>query len=227
MAPRASLESRIVDAVIERARSVGWGNVRLHDIADTLGRSLVDVRRHFRDLDAVADAWFARADAAMLAVRDRQGFAALTPKERVSTVLWQWLESQSAERKVVRDMLAAKLYPGHPHHNIALVLALSRTVQWVREAAHLDGAGRRRQIEEIGLTALFVATVVLWLRDESEGQTRTRQFLERSLSGTDRLMAELFAKSRDEKKGDSVRGGQPVGRSTEPAKRSGRHSRDR
>ncbi len=210
MAARASPESRIVDAAVERARSVGWGNVRLHDVADALGGSLADVRRHFRDLDAVADAWFARADAAMLAVRERPGFAALTPRERLSAVMWRWLESQSAQREVVRGMLAARLYPGHPHHNAALVLALSRTVQWVREAAHLDGAGRRRQVEEIGLTALFAATVVLWLRDESEGQARTRRFLERSLAGADRLMAGPFAGTRRRfRPGASRRAGRP------------------
>ena len=192
MPARASLESRMVDAAMERARAVGWGNVRLHDVADAVDRSLADVRRRFRDLDAVADAWFARADAAMLTVRDRRGFAALTPRERLSAVMWRWLESQSAYRDVVRDMLAAKLYPGHPHHNVALVLALSRTVQWIREAAHLDGTGRRRQVEEIGLSALFVATVALWLRDASEGQARTRRFLERALAGADRSMAALF-----------------------------------
>lgn len=192
MPARASLESRMVDAAMERARAVGWGNVRLHDVADAVDRSLADVRRRFRDLDAVADAWFARADAAMLTVRDRRGFAALTPRERLSAVMWRWLESQSAYRDVVRDMLAARLYPGHPHHNVALVLALSRTVQWIREAAHLDGTGRRRQVEEIGLSALFVATVALWLRDASDGQARTRLFLERALSGADRSMAALF-----------------------------------
>ena len=210
MAARASLESRIVDAAMERARSVGWGNVRLHDVADALDRSLADVRRRFRDLDAVADAWFARADAAMLAVRDRREFAGLTPRERLFAVMWRWLESQSAYRDVVRDMLAAKLYPGHPHHNVALVLALSRTVQWIRETAHLDGTGRRRQVEEIGLSALFVATVVLWLRDTSEGQAKTRRFLERALSGADRSMAALFP--------GSSRGG-PASRSSEPTDR--------
>ena len=209
MPARASLESRMVDAAMERARAVGWGNVRLHDVADAVDRSLADVRRRFRDLDAVADAWFARADAAMLAVRDRRGFAALTPRERLSAVMWRWLESQSAYRDVVRDMLAAKLYPGHPHHNVALVLALSRTVQWVREAAHLDGTGRRRQVEEIGLSALFVATVALWLRDASEDQARTRLFLERALSGADRSMAALFPGP----------GGGPAGRSSEPTGR--------
>lgn len=210
MAARASLESRIVDAAMERARSVGWGNVRLHDVADALDRSLADVRRRFRDLDAVADAWFARADAAMLAVRERREFAALTPRERLSAVMWRWFESQSAYRDVVRDMLAARLYPGHPHHNVALALALSRTVQWVREAAHLDGTGRRRQVEEIGLSALFVATVVLWLRDTSDGQAKTRRFLERVLSGADRSMAALFPGSSR---------GRPASRSSEPTGR--------
>ena len=101
-------------------------------------------------------------------------------------------------------MLATKLYAGHPHHNIALVLALSRTVQWIREAAHLDAGGRRRQIEEIGLTAVFAATVVFWLRDDSDGQIRTRQFLGRGLSGADGLMARMFSKTGEIARNDTA-----------------------
>ena len=196
MAARKSLKERIVDAAIERADAVGWANVRLRDLADSLSVSLAEVRRHYCDLDAVADAWFERADLAMLSKRDEHEFASLGPKERLFTVMTGWLEALAGYRNVVRDMLGAKLYPGHPHYNIALILSLSRTVQWIREAALLDATGRRRQIEEIGLTALFAAVVSVWLRDDSESQMRTRQFLERSLIGADILMARMFVSSR-------------------------------
>ena len=73
----------------------------------------------------------------------------------------------------------------------ALIVRLSRTVQWLWEAARLDAAGWRKDLEEIGLSLLFAATVVHWLGDRSENQERTRRFLGRRLAAADTLMALL------------------------------------
>ncbi len=67
MAQRRRLADRIVDTAIEIAEDVGWGNLRLRLVAERLDISLAGVHQHYRDLDAVADAWFRRAWAAMLA----------------------------------------------------------------------------------------------------------------------------------------------------------------
>ncbi len=56
----------------------------------------------------------------------------------------------------------------------------------------LDAIGRRRQVEEIGLTLLFLATLAVWLGDETPGQEHTRRFLERRLADADQGMARLF-----------------------------------
>ena len=64
-------------------------------------------------------------------------------------------------------------------------------MQWIREAALLDAVGTRKQVEEIGLTGLFVAVTNVWLRDESEGQERTRQWLARRLDRADRTMGRM------------------------------------
>ncbi len=82
MAARRALQDRVVDATLELAEEVGWEGVRLYRVADRLGLSLGDVRAHYRDLDAVADAWLERADRAMLERRDDAGFADLAPPER-------------------------------------------------------------------------------------------------------------------------------------------------
>jgi AcrR family transcriptional regulator len=192
MAARRALADRIVDETLELAEEVGWQHVHLRAVADRLGAPLAEVRRHYRDLDAVADAWLARADRAMLARRDDAGFAGLPAEERLYACITRWLDSLAGHRRVTAEIFRAKLYLGHPHHNIALVLWLSRTVQWLREAAHLEAAGRRRQTEEIGLSALFVATLVMWSRDQSENQGRTRHYLSRRLDLADRIMARLW-----------------------------------
>ncbi len=191
MIRKSDLRQRIVDATLDLAEEVGWEAVRLRLVAGRLGISSAELRLHFRDLDAVADAWLARADAAMLAPPDA-GFAALAARERLFHVMTRWLDALAGHRRVSGQMLAAKLYPVHVQHNLALLFWLSRTVQWIREAALLDAGGRRRQVEEIGLTGLFVATLLLWVRDGSPGQVRTREFLARRLERADRVMARLW-----------------------------------
>ncbi len=65
-------------------------------------------------------------------------------------------------------------------------------MQWLRDATGLDAGGRRRQLEEIGLTALFVVTLRTWLRDDSPRQEMTREWLARRLARADALMARLW-----------------------------------
>jgi AcrR family transcriptional regulator len=184
------LDQRIVDRTVELAADVGWDRVRLRRVAEDLGIALPELLMHFRDLDAVADAWFARPLEAMLAPPEA-GFADLPARERVFLAMMRWFEAQRDERAVVGQMLAAKLYPSHPHHWVPMIFSLSRLIQWVREAAGLDAPGRRRQVEEVGLTLLFLATLRVWLRDESDDLAATRRFLRRRLAQADRFLAAL------------------------------------
>lgn len=181
---------RILEAALEIADETSWDGLRLADVARRLGLGLADVRRHYRDKEAIADAWLGLADAAMLAPRAGR-FARLAPPQRIAMVIGDWLDALAPYRRVSGEMLGAKLYLGHPHHVAALVLRLSRTVQWVREAARLHAVGRRRQVEEIGLSALFVATVAFWIGDDSPGQARSRAFLSARLAAADRLLGWL------------------------------------
>ena len=192
--PLRGLPARIVDTAIAMADETGWSGVRLRRVADELGVPLSEVRRHFRDLDAVADAWFERANQAMLAPTERY-FADLPARQRLYALLLRWFDALAAHRRVSGEMIAAKLYLPHPHHWVPLIFNLSRTIQWLRDAAGLDAAGRRRQIEEIGLSALFLATLAVWTRDDTPDQERTRAFLDRALARADGAMARLFRSS--------------------------------
>jgi AcrR family transcriptional regulator len=185
------LGERIVDAVITLAEEVGWENVRLRTVAERLGLSLAQISGHFRDLDAVADAWFGRARHEMLRPVLPE-FAGLPARRRLETLLLRWFDATSGHRRVSVRMLAAKMWPFHPHHWVPLIFELSRTVLWLRDAAGLDARSPRRELEEVGLTWLFLLTLLVWASDESEGQARTRRFLRRRLADADVLMTFLF-----------------------------------
>ncbi len=193
-AAEAPLDQRIVDGALDLAEEVGWDGLRLREVAACLDVPLTEVLARYRDLDAVANAWFRRAWAAMLA-KPPKGFAARPARERLHLAMMRWFDALAPHREVTGQILATKLYPSHPHHWVPLVFNLSRSIHWLREAALLDAVGRRRQMEEVGLTALFLTTLAVWLRDETPGQARTRDVLRRRLAHADRAMVRVWGQA--------------------------------
>ncbi len=193
-----ALADRIVDAALAQAGKIGWERVHLHELARELGVPLAEIRRHYRELDDVANAVLARAEIAMLAIAEEPEHAALPPPDRIYRAIDAWLKALAPHRKAVRAMLLYKLRPPHLHLAADLLIALSQSVQWLREAARLDATGRQKQLEETGLTLLFATTVASWLVDRSPDQRRTRERLRRRLMCCDRLLSACVrARKRD------------------------------
>lgn len=187
---RNAIRDRILDAALELGEERGWANVRLYQVAERAGVSLATIGAEFRDLDALADAWFARALAAIERIPS-ETLGGLAAPERLHLVLMRWFDALAAHRGLTGEMLRAKLYPGHPQHWVPLVFDLSRLIHWFLDAARIASTGRARQMAEIGLTAIFVGSLRVWLRDDSPGSERTRAYLRRRLEAADRLIARL------------------------------------
>ncbi len=182
-----SAREKTIDAALDLAMRKSWEGLRLHDVAAELQLGLDDVRACFREKEDITDAWFDRADAAMLQAGTRPGFANLPPRERLHRLIMAWLAALSSHRRVTRQMIYGKFEPGHVHYQFTGLLRVSRTVQWLREAAYLDAVLPWRAFEETGLTAIYLATFFYWMRDESENATRTSAFLDRMLARAERL----------------------------------------
>ena len=182
-----SARERILNSALDLAGRKSWESVRLHDVATELQLSLNDVRAHFAEKEDLTDAWFDRADAAMLEEAGKPGFSELSPRERLHRLIMTWLTVLAAHRRVTRQMICGKFEPGHFHYQYAGLLRVSRTVQWLREAAHRDAVLPWRAIEETTLTAIYVAVFFYWMRDDSENAARTAAFLDKLLIRAERL----------------------------------------
>ncbi|RME35591.1 MAG: TetR/AcrR family transcriptional regulator [Gammaproteobacteria bacterium] len=178
---------RILDAALELAEREGWEPLRLHEVARSLGIGLEGIRRHFREKEELVDAWFDRADAAMLRESEEPGFHELPVRRRLERLLLAWLDALAPHRRVTRQMILNQLEPGHLHMQIAGLWRISRTVQWWREAAGIRHAWLRRAVEESALTAIYLSVFLTWLCDESPGYRRSRRALERLLDLGERL----------------------------------------
>jgi len=177
----------IVDAALSRADQTSWEAVRLYDIAAALGATLNDVRAHFREKEDIVDAWFDRADAAMLAEAAGVEFQALAPGDRLERAMMTWLGALAPHRRATRQMIRNKLEPGHLHYQFNGLLRVSRTVQWMREAAKRDATLPWRAFEETALTSIYLMAFVHWMYDDSPESVRTREFLRRRLEDARRL----------------------------------------
>jgi AcrR family transcriptional regulator len=186
-----ALEVRIVDTALQLADEIGWHHVTLREVSARLELSMAVVQSRYRDLDAVADAWFKRAWQAMLA-EPPATFRDLSAEARLNFLLMSWFDALATHRRVSCQMLREKLYPSHLHHWVPLIFNLSRTIQLLRDASLLVADGRQRQFEELGLSAIFLATLRVWCRDETTGQERTRSYLSRRLAAADRVMTGLW-----------------------------------
>ena len=92
---------------------------------------------------------------------------------------------------MTRQMIQAKLEPGHLHIQVPALMRVSRTVQWMREAARLKDAGLRRAFTETVATGIYLAAFASWMREDRPGSPRTRRRLESLLRRAERL-AQVF-----------------------------------
>jgi AcrR family transcriptional regulator len=181
-----AIERRVVDAALALATEVGWQQVRLTAIADRTRLPLAEIGRHFRDVDAIANAWFARARLVMLDLPAEE-LAGRPADERIALAFVAWLDSLAPHRRVAAEILRHKLYPSHPHHWVPLVFDLSRLVHDLLDVARVPGSGRLRQAQEVGLTAITLLTLANWLGDDSPDQERSKRRLRHRLACAGRL----------------------------------------
>ncbi len=177
MAGHADLPRTILDTALSLAEQSSWEALRLHDVASALHISLDEIRQHYPQKDDLVEAWYDRADSAMLRSVADPGFLQLPMQERLHKVMMAWFDALAQHKKISSDMLLYKLEPGHVHLQVLGILRISRTVQWFREAAQQDATHLQRILEEIGLTSIYLMTFLYWINDRSENQRRTRTFL--------------------------------------------------
>ncbi|MCG7898390.1 MAG: TetR/AcrR family transcriptional regulator [Candidatus Thiodiazotropha weberae] len=179
--PPDQMAEKILDYAVRLAEQSSWESIRLHQVAEEMGINLQTVQGYFRQKDDLVEAWYDRADRAMLADAAKEDYQWLTPRERIHRSIFCWLTSMQNQRKVSREMLGYKFELGHLHLQVLGLLRISRTVQWFLEAAHRDSVDLKRIGEEVVTTGIYLSTFAHWLFDDSSGAEKTAKLLDRLL----------------------------------------------
>lgn len=173
--------SQILDGALQLADVCGWERLHLFDVAAHLNVGLGAIAAHYREKDQLVDAWFDRADRAMLVRSSAADLGALEPAKCLEELLVAWLDSLAAHRSVTGQMLLYKLEPAHLHLQVLGLLRISRTVQWWREGARRESRHLQRIAEESLLTGAYLRSFIHWLRHPEEDPAEFRAYLRRQL----------------------------------------------
>lgn len=174
------IEPVVVAALVAIARDAGFEAVRLTALADRTGIPLALIAARFRDVDAVANAWFKMARQRIMAIPFER-IGAHAADERLARVMESWLAFFGADRKVALEIIRAKLHPSHAHHWVPLVFDLSRLVHDFLDVARVPGRGVLRAAQEMALTLITLAMLKDWAGDQSPDAATTGRRLRRRL----------------------------------------------
>ena len=186
----ASAET-VLDAFIGLISERGFVEVTLRDVAATADLGLADLYRLYPDKVALAGAFMARIDAAVLAGTPRQADPEETARDRLFDVMMRRYDalkpyraaSSAIRRAGTRDPLLA----------LALGPALRRSMAAMLEAAALPSDGLRGAVRQNGLLAIHYAVARVFDRDDSVDLSKTMAALDSRLKMAERW-SQLFEK---------------------------------
>lgn len=196
-----NLARRILDTALELGEQRGWDALHLHEVAAAMDITLADIHRCYPDKDTLAEAWFDRAESAMIATANTPHWLELGPRDRLFRTIWTWFDALAPHKAVTAAMLRYKLQPDHVHLQVQGLLRVSRTVQWIRETAALPESGWRRELQEIALTGIYLATVARWLNDNSPDSAETHRLLDRLLANGEWAALRLDSSGSNSRRG--------------------------
>ena len=105
----------ILETALALGERHGWDAVHLHDVAQQLGLVLAEIHRHYRQKDDLAEAWFDRADLALIRAGEYAEWGSLPVRERLSRTILAWFDALAPHRELSVEMLRYKLQPDHLH----------------------------------------------------------------------------------------------------------------
>ena len=186
----ASAET-VLDAFIGLISKRGFVEVTLRDVAAAADLGLADLYRLYPDKVALAGAFMARIDAAVLAGTPRQADPEETARDRLFDVMMRRYDalkpyraaSAAIRRAGTRDPLLA----------LAMGPALRRSMAAMLEAAALPSDGLRGAVRQNGLLAIHYAVARVFDRDDSVDLSKTMAALDSRLKMAERW-SQLFEK---------------------------------
>ena len=168
-------------AMLAHVPSLGWTVAALRRGLREAGADPLDAELLFPGgTAALLEAWIDLEDRQMAAAMMARDLSGLRLAERVRLAVALRLEAARPHRAAVRRALAELALPRHAG---LAARSLARTVDAIWHAAGDRSADFAWYTKRFILAGIYTATLLFWLRDDSEDDAATLAFLDRRLAG--------------------------------------------
>ncbi|MEO3428488.1 TetR/AcrR family transcriptional regulator [Pelagibius sp. CAU 1746] len=175
---------RIIDAAFALAAERGWRDLSLAEIAEAAKLPLSTVYPVFSSKQAILNGFARQVDAAMLAegVED----LGLPARDRLFDMIMRRFDALQPYKAGLGAILQDQLCD--PLAACCGLGRLGRSMAATLEAAGFSTTGCRGVLRIKGLSAVYLAAVRVWLRDDSEDMAGTMAHLDKQLTRIDTLI---------------------------------------
>lgn len=163
----------------------GWGEAALEQAALSLGLVPAQARLAFPDgAVGMIDAWYGWIDAEMARRLPPAAIAAMRFRDRIRAMILARLDIALPDREAARRAIAVLASP----QNVATGIRLGwRAADAMWRLAGDTATDLNHYTKRLTLSAIYAASVLVWLDDESEEQADTRAFVDRRIDGVMRF----------------------------------------
>src|SRR3954454_17758057 len=177
--PLERLRRELALAVGENAVFDGWTAKAVDSAAAQLGLDPVQARLAMpKTQSGMIDVYIQEVDRALEAYFTPKRLAAMKIREKIRALIWHRLEIMGPAREAVRRGLAILAMP----QNLPLAFRISwRSADLMWRIAGDTSTDLNHYTKRMTLGAVYGATLLVWLDDESEGWSETAAFLDRRI----------------------------------------------
>ncbi len=186
-AGQADVSKQIIDIAFELALERGWRDLSLAEIAEAAELPLSTVYPIFPSKQAILDGFAGRVDAEMLS---EAGEGLETPaRDRLFDMLMRRFDALLPYKEALGVILHDQLCD--PLAACCGLGRLAKSMAATLEAAGFSTTGCRGVLRIKGLSAIYLATLRVWLRDDSEDMAKTMAHLDKQLARVDSFLGRL------------------------------------
>ncbi len=182
------LRDKIIDAALQLALEQGWRGLSLSEIAAAAKAPLSEVFPLFPSKGAILSAFVRRVDADVMAGQEADALEG-SAKDRLFDVLMRRFDALQPHREALAAI--AQDQSRDPLAVVCGLCRLRRSMAGTLEAANLSSDGCRGALRIKGLSAVYLATLRVWFRDDSADLAKTMAALDKQLCRAEALMGRL------------------------------------
>ena len=188
MVKKADLPKHIIETAFALAAEQGWRDLSLAQIAEAAKVPLSTLYPLFPSKRAIVEGFADHVDAAVMAADDLEGSDA-PARDRLFDVLMRRFEAMQPQREAIGAILQDQIRD--PLSICCGLGRLKRSMSAMLEAAGFSTSGLRGALRIEGLSAIYLSTLRVWLRDDSDDMAKTMASLDKQLRRADSLCSRL------------------------------------